>query len=214
MPQPSKLRLTLLSILPIIAIGSLSASTAFAGDGGKLSQTGLSCRCPICDHHCELTVDETEEKRTCYEIETKIICIPRVVFPWQKKKHACSSCSSCDGAGCTSCVHNGAKLRRVCVAKPKEYKCPACKFTWKAEKNASCCEMVNEEAEPVVAKVQTSQKGDTFIRLLPPIVIPTGSQLKDLQVDELKSSVSFSNWRLPKVGKTMEQPVNNDPSPR
>jgi hypothetical protein len=58
------------------------------------------------------------------------------VFPWQKKK--CKSCSSCDGNGCSHCVNNGARTRKVCVLKPSSYKCPKCEYTWSAEKRDGC----------------------------------------------------------------------------
>jgi hypothetical protein len=65
-----------------------------------------------------------------------VICIPRVVFPWQKK--SCGSCQSCDGNGCNKCINNGARTRKVCVLKPSSYKCPKCEYTWTAEKKEGC----------------------------------------------------------------------------
>jgi hypothetical protein len=60
------------------------------------------------------------------------------VFPWQKKKlHACNAC---DGVGCTNCVHNGARVRRICVLKTDKIQCPKCEYTWTAEKKCSGCD--------------------------------------------------------------------------
>jgi hypothetical protein len=63
-----------------------------------------------------------------------VVCIPRVVFPWQKGK-CHGSCESCDGVGCNQCVHNGARTRTVCVLTTDKYKCPRCQYTWSAERN-------------------------------------------------------------------------------
>ena len=122
-----------------VALSLISFQAVVALGGKCLDQTGCAC-CPVCDHVCKLDAEQVEEEKSCFKVESKVICIPRVVFPWQKaKKAACASCDACDGAGCTNCVHNGARLRKVCVLKTEKYKCPACKYTWTAEKKDSCC---------------------------------------------------------------------------
>jgi len=106
-----------------------------------LDQTGCCQRCPECDHCCRLDAELVDEDIPCFNVESKVICIPRVVFPWQLKK--CRSCTSCDGVGCTNCVHNGAKTRRICVLKADKYTCPKCEYTWTPEKKAcvtGCCD--------------------------------------------------------------------------
>jgi hypothetical protein len=130
---------TVRAILLIAVTLCLStAQNSFAKGCKLLTQTGCAC-CPVCDHVCKLDAEEVEEEKTCFEVESKAICIPRVVFPWQKaKKVSCASCDACDGKGCTVCVHNGARVRKVCVLKTEKYKCPACKYTWSAEKKDSC----------------------------------------------------------------------------
>ncbi|KAA1259721.1 hypothetical protein LF1_22580 [Rubripirellula obstinata] len=95
--------------------------------------------CPKCSHECQtckLEAELVDVEKKCFEVETKTICIPRVVFPWQKKQ---SSCHSCKGRGCTNCVHNGAKIRTVKVLKSKKYKCPECEYTWTPEEGSACC---------------------------------------------------------------------------
>lgn len=93
-------------------------------------------KCPSCD--CSLETEVVDVEKSCFEVETKTICIPRVVFPWQKKK-ACGSCDSCDGRGCSTCFNNGAKTRCIRVLKKKKYICPECKYTW-TPKTAACCD--------------------------------------------------------------------------
>lgn len=134
-------------------------------DGGLLNaQTGSPCRASICDHSCSLKVEESEKERTCYEIESKVICIPRVVFPWQKGRNACDSCDTCDGLGCSSCVHNGATVRRICVAVPKKYSCPTCKYSWEAKKKGSHCDSLpfgEDVFAPSTASISHTSAGNT-----------------------------------------------------
>ncbi len=126
----------------ILLLGGITAVPSQAGlrDHCIGDQTGCCKRCPSCNHCCNLDAEEVDEEKTCFEVESKEICIPRVVFPWQKK--TCRSCDSCSGLGCNACVHNGAKVRRICVLKTKKYNCPKCKYTWTPEENGcdvGCC---------------------------------------------------------------------------
>lgn len=124
--------------LLITAVFMMTATPASALPGKILNQTGCVC-CPVCDHVCKLDAEQVEEEKTCFKVETKVIVIPRVVFPWQRsRKLACTQCDSCDAKGCSDCVHNGARVRKVHVLKTEKYNCPACKYTWTAEKKDSC----------------------------------------------------------------------------
>ena len=111
--------------------------------GGCLHGKHHKFCCPKCDcdcSSCSLEAEVVDVEKKCYEVECKTICIPKVVFPWQKKKHAsCHSCDSCNGRGCTNCVHNGARVRKVKVLKTKKYECPECKYTWTPDENSPCC---------------------------------------------------------------------------
>jgi hypothetical protein len=81
---------------------------------------GDSCqevRCPSCDHVCKLSVEKTQQKKHCWEVECQPICIPRVTFPWQK----CCRTPKC------------AKLKYVRSLKKVEYECSVCKYEWTAE---------------------------------------------------------------------------------
>ncbi|QDT04060.1 hypothetical protein K227x_24460 [Rubripirellula lacrimiformis] len=120
----------------IAFVATLTSAPAQAGCGLH-SSTRSGCAqcatcCPQCSHVCKLDAKEVDAEKSCFEVETKAICIPRVVFPWQRK--SCKSCGSCDGRGCSSCVNNGATIRKVKVLKKKKYTCPECEYTWSAEK--------------------------------------------------------------------------------
>ncbi len=133
----------------LVVIGQLLTLSPQADAGlwgfKLLDQTGSNCCCPECGHCCKLDAEEVDVEKSCFDVECKTICIPRVVFPWQKKKarSACDACDGCDGRGCTACVHNGAKTRTIKVLTTKKYKCPECKYTWSAEKKGcvtGCCD--------------------------------------------------------------------------
>ena len=98
--------------------------------------------CPKCDcdcSTCKLDAEVVDVEKKCFEVECKTICIPRIVFPWQKKQSSCRSCKSCDGHGCTNCIHNGARIRKIKVLKSKKYKCPECKYSWTPDEKKPCC---------------------------------------------------------------------------
>lgn len=178
------------TLLAFALTGLLSpiANAGFPFAGKCLSQTGCSLCCPVCDHTCRLDAKEVEEEISCFEVESKVICIPRVVFPWQKKR--CQACDTCDGGGCTDCVHNGARIRRVCVLKKDKIKCPKCKYTWTPEKKCNACdrgcEAYLDQHEPIIATpspkspidhqpAQTRRSGiltATPVRTMPPTVHP------------------------------------------
>lgn len=103
---------------------------------------GAACHsCPRCSHVCKLKAQLVDEDIPCFEVEEKVVCIPRVVFPWQK------SCKD-------PCANNGARIRKVCVLKTDSYQCPKCEYTWKAEPIAACssCAATTTEhaAEPAL----------------------------------------------------------------
>ena len=124
----------LLQVLVLAALLS-SASMAQAGDGPKDKGhcgKGLRVRCPNCCHECIYTAEKAKETKSCYEVECKEICIPRIVFPWQKcgcgKGHkGGKGCG--DGKG--GCGHNrGAKSKSVRVLVKYEYECSVCEYKW------------------------------------------------------------------------------------
>ncbi|WP_417748521.1 hypothetical protein [Rosistilla oblonga] len=86
-----------------------------------------NCQCGLCADDCAcctLKVDKVDEKKTAWEVECKQVCIPKVVFPWQKR--------------CNPCANNGACVRTVRVLKKKEYKCPKLEFTWTPKMIGGC----------------------------------------------------------------------------
>ena len=87
------------SLLLVAVLCLLNAQHASALGGKLLDQTGCAC-CPVCDHVCKLEAEKVEVEKTCYNVEAKVICIPRVVFPWQKaRKSACAACDCANRSG-------------------------------------------------------------------------------------------------------------------
>ena len=102
-----------------LATGLLAAAAILITNSNQLTagkffdQTGCSQCCPECNHCCRLDAEMGEEEKKCFEVEKEVVCIPRVVFPWQtgkgccclfpwSKKSSCDTCTSCDGTGCNA----------------------------------------------------------------------------------------------------------------
>lgn len=150
-------RLAVLLVLAIIPAGAV-----FAVHGHGQGCNAKCVKCPKCDT-CKLDVSEGEEEKTCFEVETEQICIPRFVFPWQNARSAKSSCgcrgkdcSSGCASSCTGCTqpgkcskgssgkcgpvnHNGACVRTIHKLKKSSYECPKCKYKWSVDDGKGSC---------------------------------------------------------------------------
>ncbi len=70
--------------------------------------------CPECDcDFCELKVSKTKEKKKCFVVKQKEVCVPAVRLPWKK-----------------CCPPSKSKVRVVNVLSTKSYECPTCKYEW------------------------------------------------------------------------------------
>lgn len=125
------LALTLTSAVPF-----QNSNNSFAGPvvfqpasncGCKKCRSRKRCRkCPKCQNDvCSLKAECVKEKKTCFEVEQKLICIPKVSLPWRKCKKPCGG--NCAG----NCRHKCGKTKTVNVLKTKSYECEVCKYSWK-----------------------------------------------------------------------------------
>ncbi len=114
----------LIFAIALLMPATLATQVSVAQAGG-LDCLGCSL-CPKCDNCCTLSVDKVDVDKHCWEIECKQICIPRIVFPWQKP--------DC----CGRCVDNGARVKTIKVLKKHSYTCPECEYTW-TPRNVGCC---------------------------------------------------------------------------
>ena len=145
------IRTSFLSSAMIVAIGIY----AFSG-GQTVTAGGLGCINPK-DCRCELSTKEVAVEKSCFEVECKTICIPKVVFPWQTGKgcfglglfgcsqSSCDGCDAsicdgdgCDGSGCSNGVNNGAFTKTVKVLSKKKYTEPGTEYSWSVNKGSDC----------------------------------------------------------------------------
>lgn len=116
-----------LSVTVAIALSLALGSRSVADSPEESARQPSACnKCPRCRTTCcELKVEQGEKEKHCWNVECKTICIPRVVFPWQK--------SCCDPS-----VNNGAWTRKVRVLKKHTYTCPTCEYSW-SPVDRGCC---------------------------------------------------------------------------
>lgn len=103
-------------IRTIIALGILASFTltALAGD----------CCCPQCGCKvCTVEPTKTKEKKHCFNVECKEICIPGIRLPWQ----------------CCDAPPNCGKVRTVKVLVKKEYECEKCGWKWSVKTVGTSC---------------------------------------------------------------------------
>lgn len=125
---------------------AVPAGTTFAIHGHQCTKTCV--KCPNCDGCCKLEVSEGKEKKHYWSVETKQICVPRFVFPWQNKsrgkpcakgKCGCGKKSCSGGNGCKTVSHNGSYIRTICTLKKNSYECPTCEYEWSVVDDGEGC---------------------------------------------------------------------------
>ncbi len=121
--------------------------------GGCLGKRVRGCdRCPNCN--AEVCVSESKiekEKRSCWKTEQKVICIPKIRFPWQK----------CDGPKC-------GKTKTITVLKKHSYECEVCRHEWKILKPELPATPVDAKKTTVVPIVQPGFQTAQPFNALPP----------------------------------------------
>lgn len=117
-----------------LGLGLMLASAQFVSaqsfnigcaDSGCASQ-GACCNeptcCPNCHATCVFEAKMVKVDKSCYEVECKPICVPRVRFPWQK-----------------CCEPVCADIKYVKVLKVKKYECEECEYSWKVDEQPCSC---------------------------------------------------------------------------
>ena len=125
--------------------------------------------CPQCDcDFCELKVSKTKEKKKCFEVKQKEICIPPVRLPWKK-----------------CCPPTRAKVRVVNVLSSKSYECPACKYEW----NVFEPEVPKAATPEDSSSASTSDKETPEINEVEPVPpsAPKMNELPDAEAIDLES---------------------------
>ncbi len=82
-------------------------------------------RCPDCGNKvCQAEPTTVKEKKHCWEVECKDICIPRFKWWWE----CCETPPRCG------------QVKTVKVLKKKEYECEKCGYKWEVKTvDCDCC---------------------------------------------------------------------------
>lgn len=106
------MRSSAIILLLTLAVGLSAAMSASAG--GIIQGR----HCPHCGHHqpCPAVPESIKEKKHCWQVECKNICIPAIRWPW-------ADC--CQPPDC-------GKVKTVKVLKKIEYECEKCGYKWEA----------------------------------------------------------------------------------
>jgi len=106
------------SLLALLGAAALSA-TGFVVAGHRHGPC-----CPRCDKVCCPTPEMIKEKKHCWQVECKEICIPAIKGPF-------APC--CEAPKC-------GHVRTVKVLKKVEYECEHCGYKWNVfSKGCDCC---------------------------------------------------------------------------
>ncbi len=99
--------------------GCATGCASGCGGGCAGGLRGRLCqRCPQCNEEvCVLKCEQGTQDVSCYEIDYKTVCIPKVNPPWRR-----------------NCQPQCAEARSVKVLKKKSVECPACKYSWEVVK--------------------------------------------------------------------------------
>jgi len=94
----------------LLVVLSLCSTAVFAlGLGGHCNDC-----CPDCGHKvCQPITETVKEKKHCWDVECKDICIPKAKWPWE----------SC-------CEPKCARVKTIKVLKKVEYECEKCGTKW------------------------------------------------------------------------------------
>ena len=127
--------------------GEVVSSLRSRGKCNKCQQRRQCRKCPKCQNDvCVLSAECVKDKRTCFEVEQKLICIPKVSLPWRRCE------KPCQGGCAANCRHKCAKTKVVKILKTKVYECDVCKYSWKVyepqEANTTTQQVEQPSLEP------------------------------------------------------------------
>ena len=122
--------MTRLARLSVCVIICCTAGWSWAGEScapsctsGACDSSGCGRGCGQCDgEYCCPTAELVKDKKTCFNVECKNICIPAVKFPWDK-----------------SCELTCGKVRTVHVLKKSSYPVEKVVYKWEADQPCGCC---------------------------------------------------------------------------
>jgi len=144
------------------ACGCDGAGCPSCSNAAKCTPLKPRIQCGKCNGTCYLKVEQGTKEKSCFKVEAKQICIPRVRFPWQTKDK-CNRCDGCDSGGC--CTTQYGRVKTILVLKKHKYECPACKYTWEIVGGGCCgsgncdgCSSGNCDADVVPPAAEQAQR--------------------------------------------------------
>ena len=129
--------------------------------------------CPDCDcDFCELKVSKTKEKKKCFEVKQKEVCIPAVRLPWKK-----------------NCPPAKSKVRVVNVLSTRSYECPKCKYEWTVHEPEA--PQTKEDASSTASSPATSSSDaeDNVVEEVDPVApqAPKINEIPDVESLDLET---------------------------
>ena len=113
--------------------------------------------CPECDCEvCTLEVKSVTEKKNCFKVEEKVICVPAVRMPWNKCNPPTTS-----------------KTKTVKVLKKESYECPACSYKWSVAKAVDPISTTEKTATAIEPRSLNKS-----LNPLPPIIRASHTKLR------------------------------------
>ncbi len=118
-----------------------SSSSGQAAEDSKLTLVGCDSSCcasgtnsccgDCCEAVCYPKRVEKEVKKHCWKVESKIVCIPKFRWPWERCSSSCNS--GCDGGSeCKRecCAPLCGRTRCINVLEKDSHQCQECGYEW------------------------------------------------------------------------------------
>lgn len=169
--------------LKMFALVAIAVTANVAATAGESNRRQRAC-CPRCGEACYRTVSVGKEKKHCWVVDTKTICIPKVRFPWERDRDKDGCCKK----GCPSPKSGRTKCVRVLLK--CEYECEVCKYHWDEDtmKRRKRNSQDVPPPPPVEArKIAPQKSASSFFRVQSPVATKASESRKGNE----GSSVSF-----------------------
>lgn len=177
------------------ACGCDAAGCPSCSNAAKCTPLKPRIQCGKCNGTCYLKVEQSTKEKSCFKVEAKQICIPRVRFPWQTKDK-CNRCDGCDSGGC--CTTQYGRVKTILVLKKHKYECPACKYTWEIV-GGGCCDSGNCDG-------CSSGNGDADVA--PPPAEQAQRRKVQPMVTQTPQIISAEEWRKQIPAKPTRSTIN------
>jgi hypothetical protein len=148
----------------MFALMAFAVTATVAATAGESNRRQRAC-CPRCGEVCISTVTVGKEKKYCWEVDTKTICIPKIRFPWERDRDSKECCKT----GCLA--PKSARTKCVKILLKREYECDVCKYRWDVDskKRRERSRQDVPPPPPVEARNNTPQQYVSPLRIKTPM---------------------------------------------